>query len=260
MNKEQVTNFIKGLQTKVTKHSPEILTAMGIAGMVTTVVLAVKATPKALEKIEEAEQEKGEELTPVETVKTAWKPYIPVAATGVASVACLLGAHSVHTKRYTALTAAYHLSTTAFSEYRDKVIETIGEKKEKVVHDNIAKEELKKNPVSQQQVFLTKRGTTLFFDPLSGRYFTSDIDRIRRARDELNYKMTGGMEMYVSLNEFYDAIELPRIDLGNTIGWTVNKGGMIDIHFSAQFVEDEDTTCTVIEHLVPPKYGFDKYF
>lgn len=260
MNKQDVTNFFKGIQASLTKHSPEILTAIGIAGMVTTTILAVKATPKALEKIDDAEQEKGEDLTPVETVKAAWKPYAPAVATGVASVACLIGAHSVHTKRYTALTAAYHLSTTAFSEYRDKVIEIIGEKKERVVQDNIAKDELQKNPVSQQQVILTTRGTTLFYDPLSGRYFNSDIDRIRRARDELNYKMTGGMEMYVSLNEFYDAIDLPRIDLGNSIGWTINKGGLIDIHFSAQFVEDEDTVCTVIQYLVPPKYGFDKYY
>lgn len=261
MNKQDVTNLFKGLQATLNKYSPQILTAVGIAGMVTTTVLAVKATPKALEAIEEKKvAECKDDLTVVETVKTAWKPYVPAAVTGMASIACVVGGHSVRSKRYAALTTAYQVSTTAFREYRDKVVETIGEKKEKTIHDNIAKDELKKNPVSQQQVFLTSRGTTLFYDPLSGRYFKSDIDKIRRARDELNYRMTGGMEFYVSLNEFYEAIGLPAVDLGRSIGWTVGKGGLIDIHFSAQFVEDEDTTCTVLCYAVPPEYGFDKYY
>ena len=45
MGKESLTNFVKNAQTALTKHSPEILTGIGIAGMVTTTVLAVKATP-----------------------------------------------------------------------------------------------------------------------------------------------------------------------------------------------------------------------
>ena len=38
------------------KHSPEILTGIGIAGMVTTTILAVRATPKALLLMETTEE------------------------------------------------------------------------------------------------------------------------------------------------------------------------------------------------------------
>lgn len=262
MNKENLTNLFKGVKAAARKHSPAILTGIGIAGMVTTTVLAVKATPKALELIEakkeEMDLEPDEKLTAVETVKAAWKPYIPAVATGVSSVACLVGASTISAKRNAALLSAYHLSTTAFHEYRDKVVETFGEKKEKTVHDAIAKDKVEQNPVNKSQVIVTKKGNTLCYDPLSDRYFTCDIDKIRRAMNDLNYRMTGGMEMYISLNEFYDAIGLPEIQLGHSIGWVVNKG-MIDIQFSAQVTED-DEPCVVINHLVPPEHGFDKLY
>ena len=107
MKKTNVTALFKSIQTSLSKHSPEILTGIGIAGMITTTVLAVKATPKALELIEDRKEEldmhPADDLSPVEVVKAAWKPYIPAAATGVASIVCLIGASSVNSKRSAAL-------------------------------------------------------------------------------------------------------------------------------------------------------------
>lgn len=260
MNKENVSNFFKGVGKTIKKHSPELLTGIGIAGMITSTILAVKATPKALEMIEE-EKEKREPDEPMKTVdyvKVAWKPYIPAAVTGIAATGCLIGASAVNARRNAALLGAYQLSTTAFREYRDKVVETFGEKKEKTVHDAIAKDKVEQNPPSQSQVIVTKKGNTLCYDPLSDRYFRSDIDKIRRVVNDLNYRMTGGMEMYISLNEFYEGVGLPEIKLGNQLGWAINKG-LIDIHFSAQVTED-DEPCIVVEHLIPPEHGFDKLY
>lgn len=271
MNKETISSFFKGVGKTVKKRSPEILTGIGIAGMITSTVLAVKATPKALELIDEEKEKRKDSMyneetdehydSPMKTidyVKVAWKPYIPAVVTGAASIGCLVGASTVSARRNAALLGAYQLSTTAFHEYRDKVVETFGEKKEKTVHDAIAKDKIEKNPPNQSQVIVTKKGNTLFYDELSDRYFKSDIDRIKRAMNDLNYRMTGGMEMYISLNDFYDAIDLARIPIGNQIGWTVGKG-MIDVYFSAQLTEDEEP-CIVLGHLVPPEHGFDKLY
>lgn len=258
MDKQTVTNFFKGIKSSAVKHSPEILTAVGIVGMISTAVMAVKATPKALKLIEEKKiEEDKNELTAIETVKAAWKPYVPAVVTGTVATACLIGANSVHAKRNAALATAYQLSTTALNEYREKVVETVGEKKEKTIHDKIAKDKVEQNPVSQSQVLVTGKGKSLCFDPLSGRHFESDIDRMKKAMNDLNYRMTNGMEMSIALNEFYDAIGLPQIPLGDELGWRVDKG-MIDIHFSAQI--DDDKPCIVIEHLVPPEYGFNKLY
>ena len=60
MNKPNVADLFKSVKMVVSKHSPEILTGIGIAGMITTTILAVKATPKALSLVKQAEEEKGD--------------------------------------------------------------------------------------------------------------------------------------------------------------------------------------------------------
>jgi hypothetical protein len=256
MNKLNVAKLVKNAQTTLSKHSPEILTGIGVTGVITTVVLSVKATPKALRLIEEEKQKKNtDELQVLDVIKVAWKPYIPAAITGVSSIACIIGATSVNASRNAALAAAYKLSETALVEYREKVIETIGEKKERVIRDKVDEEHIKKNPIVQNDVIITGGGKTLFLDSSSGRAFESDIEKIRRIENELNKRMLQEMFGEVSLNELYDEIGLPRIDIGDRIGW--NAEHLIDLHFGAQMLED-GRVCAVLSHNTPPMYDFYK--
>lgn len=237
----------------VQKRSPEILTGLGIAGMITTTVLAVKATPKAMILIEEKKKlENVDKLTPLETIKTAWKCYVPSVVTATMSTACLIGASSVNTKRNAALATAYSLSETALKEYREKVVETIGEKKEEKIRDAIAKDTIDKHPVQDRQVIITDKGQTLCYEPISDRYFKSDIETLRRIANELNRQMLS--DMTISLNEFYYEIGLKGTDIGEQLGWNVNRG-FIDLRFSAQLSED-DTPTLVIDYIVPPRYDY----
>lgn len=257
MHKLNLANLVSNTRQFANKHSPEILTGIGIAGMITTTVLAVRATPKALELLEKKKNEDWvDELSPLEVVKTAWKPYVPAAVTGIASVACLIGASSVNAKRNAALATAYKLSETALTEYREKVIETIGEKKEKTVRDKVAEERVKKNPVSKSEVIVTNNGTTLCFDPISARYFKSSIDKIKRAENELNKQMLHDISGYVSLNEFYDELGLDHTSVGDDLGWNVDR--LIDISFSSQ-LNDNGEPSVVLDYLVAPKYDFYKF-
>ena len=251
----KLSTMIETARITLSKHSPEILTGIGIAGMVTTTVLAVKATPKAMKLIEEKKEElESEELTISDTVKATWKCYIPAAISGVTSIACLIGANSVNASRNAALATAYKLSETALNEYRDKVVETIGEKKEQIVRDKVAESKVAKDPVSKKEVIITEKGNTLCYDSISGRYFKSDMDRLKRIENELNKKMFS--EMYISLNEFYDEIGLSHIKVGDKIGWNIYKG-MIELDFSSQ-IADDGTPCLVIDYMVSPEYDYSK--
>lgn len=259
MNKSNFTKVVKNIRFGITKHSPEILTGVGIAGMITTTVLAVKATPKALKLLEEEAREKDiprEDLTIKEKIKTTWKCYIPAAMTCTSSVACLIGASSVNAKRIAALATAYNLSETALNEYREKVVETIGEKKEKLVRDKVAEKHVSDRPVSNTEVIMTEKGNTLCFDPISGRYFKSDMDKIKKAKNDINWRLLN--DMYVSLNEFYDELGLAPTSLGDELGWVVDKG-KIDIYFSSQLT-DEGEPCLVMEYSIAPKYDYNKLY
>lgn len=274
MNKTDVTNFFKTIKKGVTKHSPEILTGIGVAGMISTVIFAVKATPKAMDLIEEERKRKLHEATveearewsedggiplkPLEVVKVAWKPYVPAIISGVASAACIIGANSVHAKRNAALATAYQLSTKALTDYREKVVETIGEKKEIAVRDKVAKKQIEDSPKNDAQVIITGKGNTLVYDVHSDRYFRSDIDKIRTAVLNLNERMINGSEMYISLNEFYDEIGLKHTSDGEKVGWRIDKG-RIDIRYSAQLTDDNEP-CIVLDHLMPPEYGFNDMY
>lgn len=260
----QLMAIFKDFGKAVQKHSPEILTGIGIAGMISTTVLAVRATPKALVLIENKKREKkfnGEEpeLTKIETIKTAWKPYIPAAITGTASVACLIGASSVSLRRNAALAAAYALSESTLSDYKDKVVETFGEKKAQEVDDAVAKGQLERTPVVEENIIDTGRGTTRCFDPYSGRYFWSDIEFIRKAVNNLNERML--FDMHISLNEYYDEIGLEETceKTGEALGWTVDPDssnkGLIELKFSSQ-LDLNKQPCLVVNFVNPPIYEY----
>ena len=167
MNKQAISNALKALQKTVKKHSPEILTGIGIAGMTAAAVMAVKATPKALRMVDEKEIRDGKRLTTGEIVKTTWKCYIPPVVTGVCSAACIIGASSISARRNAALVTAYTISETALKEYRDKAVEVVGVKKEQAIRDAVAKDKLEKANVKEREFISTGRGETPCFDPLT---------------------------------------------------------------------------------------------
>lgn len=260
MNKQTLSKIGRDMRQTVTKYSPEILMGIGIAGMVTSTVLAVKATPKALMLMEMKKEElEVETLTPVETVKTTWKCYLPTVITGATSIACLVGSHSVNSRRNAALATAYKLSETAFAKYRESTLETVGEKKEKSVRDKISEKQIKETPVNKTEVFMTGKGQTLFFEPLSSRYFYSDLEKIKRAENKLNKEIIcDAFDAGRTVNDFYDEIGIPTTSTGDNLGWKI--GYLIDIYPSAQMAEEgtehEGEPCIVLNYTNPPKYEF----
>lgn len=273
MSKTDVSQFFKMAQHAITKYSPEILTGIGIAGMITTTVLAVKATPKALEKIEEEKKRVYDELDPLdvpsqaipqdvklkpmEVVKVSWKYYIPAVITGTASIACIIGASKVNYTRNAALATAYNLSQTALTEYKAKVIETIGEKKEQVVREKVAKEQLEKNPViPSKEIIVTSGDKQRFYEVMGNQRFSSTVTDIERIVNGLNRRMRD--EMYISLNELYLELGLKPAPIGDIVGWNIDKG-YIELSFDS-LIDTDGTACIVMDYLVRPTYGFDAVY
>ena len=257
MGKTNLATITKDIRKFASKRSPEILTGIGIAGMITTTILAVRATPKALELIEEQKEEESvDELSSFEVVKVAWKPYIPVALTGIFSTACLIGANSVNSRRNAALAAAYKLSETALAEYKEKVVETLGEKKEKEVRDKIAKSKVENNPPKSNEVILTGKGKTLCFEVISGRYFESDIDTIKQVENKINHKLLRNDTL--SLSEFYYELGLTATSISDDMGWRVDNG-LINLYFSSQLTP-EGEPCVVIDYGTLPRYGYNECY
>lgn len=251
--------LMKTAKVFLTKHAPEILTGIGVVGMIATPIMAVKATPAALKAIEADSRKNHDDdphaATKGEVVKSAWRYYVPAVVTGGVSIACVVGASAVNLKRNAALATAYALSESALKEYKENVLGVVGEKKEEEIRDRIAGNRIKANPVDDAMIIDTHAGETLCFDDFSGRYFKSDIESLRRAQNETNRQML--YDDVVSLNDFYNAINLPEIGLGEDFGWSVQKG-YIDLDFSTQLTE-KGVPCLVVKHGTRPFVGFRHY-
>ena len=253
---EKITKVIKGVMNGVSKNSPAILTGIGIAGMLTSTVLAVKATPKAIQILEEKYGDNnGHPIHKKDIVKSCWKCYIPAAVSASVSIACLVGSNSVNAKRNAALATAYKIAETSLVEYKDKVVETIGEKKEKVISEKVAQDKLDKDPVDYKNIIITGNGSVLCYDPLSSRYFESDMESIRAAVNNLNANLIS--QDYVSLNEFYDELDLEHTSIGDDIGWNIGTDGLVDVKFSST-VAKGGKPCLVMDYRIEPRYNFSK--
>lgn len=247
----------------ISRSSPTILIGLSVAGLVTTVILAVKATPKALLLIDETQEYmmgEGKKYplvthTKLEIVKLTWRCYLPAAAMGIVTIACIIGANSINLRRNAALASVYSLTEATLKEYQAKVVETFGESKAKKIKNEIATDQLKKNPVvDETELLLTGHGMTLCYDIISGRYFRSDIESIRKVQNELNNQLLGG-DMYLSLNDLYYALGLPNIKIGDELGWVVDDG-LLEFSFSSQLTPG-GIPCLVLDHSLFPRYGYD---
>lgn len=226
----------KTVQSKATKHIPEISAGIGIVLMGSAVVLGIEKTPTAVKLMEERKEElEVEELDKVEIVKTTWKCYIPCAVSFGIGAACIVGANVTSAKRSMALATAYALSESSLKEYKDKVVETFGEKKEKKVRDSIAKDKLDGIDTAKEIIVKTGKGTTLCYDLFSGRLFESDIEAIKKAVNEVN--RIALLDGYASLNEFYDQLGLRTTKQGEDFGWNPNHA-LLEIDFSSQLTDD----------------------
>jgi hypothetical protein len=249
-----VKDIISNASKFAVDNSPTILTGLAVAGTLTTTYLAVKATPSAVRDIQHAESERTEPLTKTEKVKLCWKYYIPAAGTGLVTIACIVGANTISSRRQAALIGMYTFTEKAFRDFQEKAEEHMGESKMEKVRDDISKDIVDRNPVSATNVFLTGHGQDLFLDHLSGRYFLSTREAINRAENAIVRQCMN--EQYASQNDFYHELGIPANGYGEEFGWTADHP--LEISFSTQF-SDDGRPCGVLNYMVKPNTGFYRF-
>ena len=246
-------------------NSSTILTFIGATGVVITAVTAVKATPKAIQLLKEATDEKGEDLTKLEKVKVAGPAYIPSVLIGASTIACIFGSNILNKNQQAALTSAYALVDNAYKEYRAKVVELLGEETDIQIRDAIIKDKVKEDWHSYTPGLnsLDLSGDKcLFYDEIGERYFEANPGDVFSAEYHLNRNFT--LRGCANVNEFYMFLGLEETEAGETLGWSGDdflESGMSPwIDFDHRIVELEDgLQCIVISPLLGPDIGYDIY-
>lgn len=255
-----INHLVKRVAKLAADNSPNILTTIGVVGAVTTAYLAGKASFEAADiiRLKEADDDERGEIAgdPRELLKSrvelCWRLYIPAASMGVVTVACIIGANRIGNRRAAGLAAAYTLTEKAFDEYKVKVIEKIGEKKEEGIHDSIAQDRVTEAYLNEDVKLVGLGEGELCYDMFSDRYFKNTVEGIRSAENDFNHNLIHNG--YGSLSEFYAALGLSSPPYSESIGW--NSDRLLDIRFSS-VLADGDKPCITIsfKHDPLPDYG-----
>lgn len=249
--------FVRAVKRGLVKHGRKMAIAGSIVGFGVATVLVAEETPVVVKKLEEKKKEKQvEKLDAIDIVTTAVPVYAPAAGVFAASTAGILCGVHAYTKENAALSAACAMSETALKTYREKVVESVGEKKEQEIQEQVAVENVKKAQIANPNIpvydaFFGKK-TMKCFEPLSNSFFFSDRDTIMRVMNDLNRDMRDSMD--IVLNDWLSPIgaRLLGSDVGEAMGWNIDSG-YIDIHFGS-CLDENDIPCLSIVYNNPPRY------
>ncbi len=223
-----IKDFIRKTNKYTHRHSPLIMTGVGVVGVATTAYLSAVAGWKSKGRMENEDPT----MSNVDKAKLLWTFYIPPVATGVATVGAIAYANKLGSKRTAAAVSAYTLTERAFAQYRDKVVEEIGSHKEQVIRDDIARAEVAKK--TSETIILAGSGEVLCCELYTHRYFMSSMENLRKAQNDINAMIMS--ELYISLDEFYYAIGLPSTAHSAELGWDSDK--LMELEFSTVLTED----------------------
>lgn len=245
--------FAKRAGQLVADNSPAMLTALGVTGALTTALLTAKATFKAADVLREemenktsdqlASNEPIEALTTQEKTKAVWKLYVPAAGTAALTVAAIVGANHINTRRAAALASAYSIMQKAGDEYKAKVLDKIGEKKEAEVRQELAQDRVK---ASDSKLIIIEGKDAICFDQHSGRRFQGSTEGLKKAQNDLNHMLI--KNTYASLSDFYDKLGIPRTSDSDEIGWNVDN--LLELEIGA--VLDDGEPCISFDYRVMP--------
>lgn len=243
-------DLINTAKSALGKHAPVILTSISVAGVIGTAICASHDTLAARDVLTKMEMEQPD-ATKKEQVMNVAPCYIPTALMGAATIACIIGAHAANTGKIAAYASAYGLAQEAASKYRYKVAEVVGEEKAKEIQDEYAKSVVADHLPGDREVVDLDDGRELCYDAFTGRYFRSDVETMRHAQNDLNHQLIN--EMWLSLNNYYYAVGLSPVNIGEELGW--NSDHLIELRFSSTLTPN-GTPCIVVDFETKPSSDF----
>ena len=271
MNKIQTA--LNTLGKTLNKNSPTIMIGLGLSGLIGSTVMAVKATPKALELIDKELYriylEKNPDLKwddeafmlfkhtisryrhlpPKALVALCWRLYTPAAASAVLGTTAIILGNRLHLRRAAVLASLYSLAENTLHTYQKKVIESVGQTKADAIFSEAGEDLITESP-DEENIHNVGGGTELCYEVSTGRYFESDVTKIRAAENEFNKELIIDNEK--PMNELFYMLGLPAVSLGENAGWAVDDG-LLEILINPKISTNGERPCLAIDFTKRPK-------
>lgn len=229
----------------IKSHSPIILSVAAGVGVITTAYLTGVASYHAALEIKAIEDSVGTNSNRkdrvIERTKLVWKLYIPAAISTITTIGCVVGANKIQSNKTLAATTALAFTERAYSEYRDKVVQEFGVNKDQSIRDQVIADQIKESP--PPAYIISGPGNVLCCELFTGRYFTSDMETLRKAQNDLNDRLL--KHDYATMSDFYYMIGLAPTGVSSHHGWESTK--QMALIFSTT-LSDDNRPCITFEY------------
>ena len=219
----QKVKISKRVGRQLYRSSPTILTVVASVGVIVTTITAVRATPKAIKLLKEAETEKGKNLTKVEIIQVAGPSYIPSALLGISTIVCIFGANAMNQKKQASLMSAYAMLNESYKQYRKAANTVYGEDADNKIHAEMAKDAMVSSYEFRYQIYNmdmdSESERILFYDLSSKKYFRTTMAAVLNAQYHVNRNLS--ICGCCSLNEYLSFLGLNEVDGGDELGWDI---------------------------------------
>lgn len=215
-------NMVPRIGRFLSTNSPTILTTLGTVGVVTTAYLSGKASIRAYQLIDDENRLRDYEdgdLDRKQILQLIWKEFVPPVLVGSLTVWAILGVNRVGSHRVAVASAALAMSERAREEYQGKVVDVLGATKDRKVRDELASDHVRRNPPTSE--VLLDDGDVLCKDGFSGRYFSSTMEKIRRAENNVNRQIIN--DDFATVSNYYSSLGLPPTEFSDDMGWNTDK-------------------------------------
>lgn len=220
----QKIKISKRIGRQLCRSSPTILTVVASVGVIVTTITVVRATPKAVKLLKEAELKKGENLTKLEIVRVAGPTYIPSALLGVSTIACIFGANALNQKKQASLMSAYAMLNESYKQYRKSAKIVYGEEADDKIHAEMAKDAMVSSCDWGYQVYNmdmdSESERLLFYDLASKKYFRTTMAAVLNAQYHANRNLS--IKGDCSLNEYLSFLGVDEVEEGDKLGWDMS--------------------------------------
>lgn len=257
----QKVKIQKRVGRQLYRSSPTILTVVASVGVITTTVTAVRATPKAVKKLKEAELKKGENLTKSEVARVAGPTYIPSALLGISTIVCIFGVNALNQKKQASLMSAYAMLNESYKQYRKSAKAVYGKDADSKIHAEMAKDAYVYTYDYGYQVYNmdmdSENERLLFYDLASKKYFRTTMAAVLNAQYHVNRNLA--VRGDCSLNEYLSFLGVEGVDGGDDLGWDISymveEMGCYWLDFNNEKTTLEDgLECIVIDTMALNKF------
>ena len=230
------------LKQRARVASPAAMITSGIVGIVVTNVLTGIASWRAGQKVyhedmmvDPRDPELGKSDVYNRNLKLVWREYIPVATVGALTMTTLLTGIRMNNHRLGVATTAYADADRTYQRYREAVLNDIGSEREGMVRQKIALDQARTADRTADLKHLSLvDDQVICFEIYTGRHFVRSVEQLRKAVNDVNHQINH--DLYVTLDQFYDAIELERTGNSGDVGWNSDK--LLELEFSPYLMED----------------------